>query len=696
MAFSNAGITPVQPDSEANVPIRQGSPAKLSVAGFTTYTSAGPDVRPGSDLHQHCSYVQRASPNLEQAQFQQVFTAAGSKHAATLDFLSLCGNVPRRQAETSASQAAVPLYRICSSNTEDPASGQESIYPLVKGSAELQSNVLFRMEGGERGMNGIRERLENHAYCSSSQLKFEPPDLGCVPKTTSHPQLEIGQQHVSALNKQWQHAISDTFDMAKRLPRLPSEDDDEDDDEFADQGRDQKRDGGYQKGETSQKLDGKINDNKGSTLRSKHSATEQRRRSKINDRFQMLRQLVPNHDQKRDKASFLLEVIEYIQFLQEKVRKYEAADHGQPHERQKGISWDAGQRSTPIHCSTVTDNSCIDSPLYGKERIPVVMPIEMKQAADVNGLMRSRLTPVVIPGEHDVCNTELVASKSHGSMHMDRPIQSSQWVNMTKSIPIMLSTQPSVHCAFGRSATHVLHAVPHPTLETHTMEQALPKIANMKVSSCNTEAANLPHLHGSSSQQPIQSMNNSNEQMHVEVNTRNPEIGQYDSNSLAIEELGTGNAVPSLLHSGATPSRQFLNAVTAGTGYEMQDVLKVETQESTQVQGSEQERGQVRGDEQEPFTIHGGVISVSSAYSQGLLDTLTKALQSSGLDLSQARISVEINLGKQCGTVGATNAKAVTLHSDVSQQSQGLGTQTGRSPELDHPPHKKPKIEVEN
>lgn len=71
-----------------------------------------------------------------------------------------------------------------------------------------------------------------------------------------------------------------------------------------------------------------------STPRSKHSATEQRRRSKINDRylytrcdnldlctyelvnfkpctfcrFSMLRGLIPHGDQKRDKASFLLEV----------------------------------------------------------------------------------------------------------------------------------------------------------------------------------------------------------------------------------------------------------------------------------------------------------------------------------------------------------------------------------------------------
>uniref|UniRef100_A0ACD5WWN9 Uncharacterized protein n=1 Tax=Avena sativa TaxID=4498 RepID=A0ACD5WWN9_AVESA len=62
--------------------------------------------------------------------------------------------------------------------------------------------------------------------------------------------------------------------------------------------------------------------------RSKHSATEQRRRCKINERFQMLRDLVPQSDQKRDRATFLLEVIEYVKFLQEKVQKHESCTGG--------------------------------------------------------------------------------------------------------------------------------------------------------------------------------------------------------------------------------------------------------------------------------------------------------------------------------------------------------------------------------
>ncbi|KAF5957737.1 hypothetical protein HYC85_004962 [Camellia sinensis] len=86
---------------------------------------------------------------------------------------------------------------------------------------------------------------------------------------------------------------------------------------------------------------GKSTDQKPNNPRSKHSATEQRRRCKINDRhltsrpgqplvlkFQMLKDVIPHSDQKRDKASFLLEVTEYIQYLQEKVHKYEGSYQG--------------------------------------------------------------------------------------------------------------------------------------------------------------------------------------------------------------------------------------------------------------------------------------------------------------------------------------------------------------------------------
>ncbi|KAL2935774.1 Transcription factor BIM1 [Bienertia sinuspersici] len=85
-----------------------------------------------------------------------------------------------------------------------------------------------------------------------------------------------------------------------------------------------------QKGDLRVKVGGKSSDQKAITPRSKHSATEQRRRCKINDRFQMLRELIPHSDQKRDKASFLLE---------EKVNRYEGPYPGWNSEPPKLNPW---------------------------------------------------------------------------------------------------------------------------------------------------------------------------------------------------------------------------------------------------------------------------------------------------------------------------------------------------------------------
>ncbi|WVY93031.1 hypothetical protein V8G54_032119 [Vigna mungo] len=79
---------------------------------------------------------------------------------------------------------------------------------------------------------------------------------------------------------------------------------------------------------------GSCKGKRGNTHRSKHSETKQRRRSKINER-----DLIPQNDQKRDKASFLLEVIEYIQFLQDKLQIYEKSYEGWSQEPTKLIPW---------------------------------------------------------------------------------------------------------------------------------------------------------------------------------------------------------------------------------------------------------------------------------------------------------------------------------------------------------------------
>uniref|UniRef100_A0A804IU20 BHLH domain-containing protein n=1 Tax=Musa acuminata subsp. malaccensis TaxID=214687 RepID=A0A804IU20_MUSAM len=92
--------------------------------------------------------------------------------------------------------------------------------------------------------------------------------------------------------------------------------------------------------ELSAKVDGKSGEKAAmpTSPRSKHSAMEQRRRCKINDRFQILRDLIPHSDQKRDRASFLMEVIEYIKFLQEKEQKHELYS-GWNQENAKLVPW---------------------------------------------------------------------------------------------------------------------------------------------------------------------------------------------------------------------------------------------------------------------------------------------------------------------------------------------------------------------
>ncbi|KAL3654330.1 hypothetical protein CASFOL_004011 [Castilleja foliolosa] len=81
------------------------------------------------------------------------------------------------------------------------------------------------------------------------------------------------------------------------------------------------------------------NSDKANATRSKHSVTEQRRRSKINERFQILRELIPHSDQKRDTASFMNEVIQYVQYLQEKVQKYEGSYQPWSSEPTKLMPW---------------------------------------------------------------------------------------------------------------------------------------------------------------------------------------------------------------------------------------------------------------------------------------------------------------------------------------------------------------------
>ncbi|CAM8917798.1 unnamed protein product [Rhodiola kirilowii] len=266
------------------------------------------------------------------------------------------------------------------------------------------------------------------------------------------------------------------------------------------------------------RTEGKSSESKANTPKSKHSATEQRRRSKINDRFLMLREIIPHSDQKRDKASFLLEAIEYIQYLQEKVHRYEGSFPAWKHESAKQM---------PLR------NNC--------------QPTE--------GLVDR---PRPIPGASST--TSLFSMKSpdkniRASSTVSRVVQKQDESDMGNPIAFKMND----HHLFPTNKI-VVHPIPSQPKLTGSGGTTLfpPRLV--------TETEN------STSQLPQQGDDRQCKTDHAILND----------------------------------------------------------------EGKNQE-----------LAIEGGTINISSTYSQGFLNTLTQALQSLGVDLSQSKISVQIELGKQ-------------------------------------------------
>ncbi|PIM97342.1 hypothetical protein CDL12_30188 [Handroanthus impetiginosus] len=235
--------------------------------------------------------------------------------------------------------------------------------------------------------------------------------------------------------------------------------------------------------------DGKNSD-KINAMRSKHSVTEQRRRSKINERFQILRDLIPYGDQKRDTASFLLEVIQYVKVLQEKVQKYEGSYQPWGLEPTKLMPW----RNS--HWRVQSFVSQPQTATSGSGPVSTLVPTAMQ------------------PGQQNPIESDPIRDPSCRSMDPQTELP-----NRTIGVP----SSTVNGCAFSQSLSR------------------------------------------------------------------------------------------------AASDAQSTEYHTVGDSMNRQDEL----------------------------TIEGGTIIISSVYSQGLLNSLTKALQSTGVDLSQASISIQINLGKR-------------------------------------------------
>ncbi|KAG7023272.1 Transcription factor BIM1, partial [Cucurbita argyrosperma subsp. argyrosperma] len=281
------------------------------------------------------------------------------------------------------------------------------------------------------------------------------------------------------------------------------------------------------------KVDGNSSDQKANTPRSKHSATEQRRRSKINDRqaflllfnlqFQMLRGLIPHSDQKRDKASFLLEVVDYIQFLQEKVQKYEGSYQEWNREMAKLVPLRNKQRSADVY----NDQS------RGMSSGSVPALVLAAKFVEKN----TPLSPIVPGSSHNVVDSDTGSA----------------------------STLKAVDRHSGRTS----NALPFPTIVP-------------------------PKLYAS---------------------TRDGSVVPQHPKQFASEKD----------HPSLRPQIRSCEARCHNSDVAVASEMQKE----------------------QDLTIEGGTINISSVYSQGLLNTLTHALQSSGVDLSQSRISVQIELGKR-------------------------------------------------
>ncbi|XP_028753784.1 transcription factor BIM1 isoform X2 [Neltuma alba] len=304
-----------------------------------------------------------------------------------------------------------------------------------------------------------------------------------------------------------------------------------------------------QRGELRVKVDGKSSDQRPNTPRSKHSETEQRRRSKINDRFQMLREIIPHSDQKRDKASFLLEVIEYIQFLQEKVHKHEDSYQVWNQEREK---------------LTPRKNNHRPSESYD----------------DPSRVINSGSGPssmVLFPSKREEENFSISPTITGGTKNVD---------------------------AGTSSATTVRAMNQHPGITNKAMPIPNPSQPNF----FNPSHSGGP---GRLVSQPTHRL-------------------ASDAENIVYNPLGQSQT-----YSSAT-------GVTAAS-----DKLK-----------------------EKELTIESGAISISSVYSKGLLDSLTQALKNSGVDLSQANISVQIELGKRANIrpIGPTSG----VKDEVTSSNQGM------------------------
>ncbi|XP_010236004.2 transcription factor BIM2 isoform X2 [Brachypodium distachyon] len=210
------------------------------------------------------------------------------------------------------------------------------------------------------------------------------------------------------------------------------------------------QDSGIDKRSRAARSSGSSADQEPSSPRSKHSATEQRRRTKINDRLDILRELLPNCDQKRDKASFLLEVhitscelaqqsagysckfsphaifclqvIEYIRLLQEKCQKYESAIPEKDPTDSKSMAWDK------VYCRSRWRNTQNISQGQGGGLSAATEDMNNEQHCSPKGIT---VAPTSLFTTQSVKETSTTASSSQNIIENNMPNNQLSWLSMS-------------------------------------------------------------------------------------------------------------------------------------------------------------------------------------------------------------------------------------------------------------------------
>ncbi|XP_024392458.1 uncharacterized protein [Physcomitrium patens] len=531
---------------------------------------------------------------------------------------------------------------------------------------------------------------ENLAHWPGVRFQFGmPPDLTF---TAGNPAaksvVENGHQLLPTMTKHWAQAAQGMIESPKRPARPPSDEDEDDDEDSSERPKVNRKEPMLRKGDGAQRMDSKNADLRGVTPRSKHSATEQRRRSKINDRFQMLRDLVPHSDQKRDKASFLLEVIEYIQVLQDKVRKYETVEQGRHQERLKSMVWDLCKRGA---AGSGDETSQINALVFAKDLNSGVRSVDIKPGTEVPADRVPRSSEEAAP-----------ISEAHSTGGLNAQQASSRPACSIHSCVSSLGGEKESATAVTAVGVPLQQAIPSP----HAFPIVPSKGQREQDSNRGTPASNsnAPRKEKTSDMDLVSSRENgyahdTTPDHQFEVRPR-ISSGQADQNSdhqpkdhqmSATTIVGRMDGVQAGLLSSAPRQPQ-------GGPQHKEDANKHTRHPQTNQNDHMATRDgfAVFPNIPQPFPrIQGGVINVSSVYSQGLLDTLTRALQSSGVDLSRANISVQIDLGKNATVApGDTSAKVATTpeSSAQSHQSQGRTRPAPSVPESE-PARKRPKVE---